>query len=56
MKNFKTLNNPQMRVNLTPLNLILIQREQTERQAKRSRKVGASTIINECISKQLSHH
>lgn len=56
MKNFKTLNNPQMRVNLTPLNLMLIQQEQTERQAKRSRKVGASTIINECITKQLSHH
>lgn len=54
MKNYKLLNNPQVRVNLTPINLLLIQNEQTQRQAKQSRKVGAATIINECITRQLS--
>ncbi|GAA0295545.1 hypothetical protein GCM10009128_12720 [Psychrosphaera haliotis] len=54
MKNYKTLTNPQVRVNLNTLNLLLIQQEQFKRQAESSRKVGASTIINECIAKQLS--
>ncbi|MEG3768837.1 hypothetical protein [Alteromonas sp. 14N.309.X.WAT.G.H12] len=54
MKNYKVLSNPQVRVNLTPLSLMLIQQEQTKRQAGRKRKVGAATIINECITKALS--
>jgi hypothetical protein len=55
MKNYKILSNPQARVNLTPYNLLLIQQEQMRRQAGRTRKVGAATIINECITKALSH-
>ena len=54
MKDYKILSHPQVRVNLTPKNLMLIQRQQIQRQGAYSRKVGASTIINECIAKQLS--
>ncbi|GAA0209799.1 hypothetical protein GCM10009123_16510 [Kangiella japonica] len=54
MKNYKILSNPQVRVNLNSLNLLLIKQEQAKRQTGSSRKVGASTIINECITKQLS--
>lgn len=54
MRQYKILNNPQMRVNLTPQNLLLIQREQMRRQASTNTKLGASTLINECIRKQLT--
>lgn len=54
MKDYKILKNPQVRVNLTSKNLMLIQREQTKRQSESACKVGASTVINECIAKQLS--
>ncbi|MBU2877592.1 hypothetical protein [Aliiglaciecola lipolytica] len=54
-KPYKAITNTELRITLTPMNLLLLNQLQMEQQEKRGRKISASTLINECIHQQLSY-